>query len=418
MRLTDHPLRRQIVGEMHLRRWPRLAAPAQIIQTLRIVPPADRAAERAMLDALPPGAHLAPSDNPRHAEGDLAPGLSFAWEQHSEACGITLFIRDPAADTTQAMDWLERFPGQTLRATRILITADEAEALSLLPTLDFVGSDLVSCHIGEGAHPPRIWSDFRVGPDGLGLSVLAANGAPSGDLARLAQRFQELGNYRNLALLGLPMAQTHWPRLDAAEAALRALAADVANPALTDDALLDQVTALSLDLMTLSAQTTYRMSATAAYARLVDERLTGLSPRAIPGHPSLPDFTQRRLAPAIRTASAYSSRLDDLTTRAAHFTSLLRTRIETRIENQNAQLLRSLDRSSSLQLRLQQLVEGLSVVALSYYGISLIAYMLKAAQHRFDTLPVPEILGALVPVVLLTLWLGLHRMKTRLLERP
>ena len=137
--------------------------------------------------------------------------------------------------------------------------------------------------------------------------------------------------------------------------------------------------------------------------------------RAIAGYPSLEDFTQRRLLPAIRTVQAYSRRLDDLTARAAHFTSLLRTRVETRIENQNGRLLRSLERSSSLQLRLQQLVEGLSVVALSYYGISLIGYMLKAAEHRFEHFPAAEIVGALVPVVVITMWLGLHRMKARVL---
>ncbi len=417
MRLNEHPLRRQVVGEMHLRRWPRLAPPAQILQVLRIVAPQDRAAERAMLDDLPLNGHLAPSDNARHAEGELGPGLSFAWEQHSEACGITLFVRDPAVDVAPALAWIERFPGEVIRATRIHLVATEAEAEALLPDLDFVGSDLVSCHIGAASleRPVRLWSDFRVGPEGLGISLVAANGAPSGDLARLLQRFQELGNYRNLALMGLPVAQGNWGRLDADEAALRQLAGDVARPEITDDALLEQVSALSLDLMSLSTETSYRMSATAAYAQLVEERLAGLSVRAIAGYPSLEDFTQRRLLPAIRTVQAYSRRLDDLTARAAHFTSLLRTRVETRIENQNGRLLRSLERSSSLQLRLQQLVEGLSVVALSYYGISLIGYMLKAAEHRFEHFPAAEIVGALVPVVVITMWLGLHRMKARVL---
>jgi uncharacterized membrane-anchored protein len=64
---------------------------------------------------------------------------------------------------------------------------------------------------------------------------------------------------------------------------------------------------------------------------------------------------------------------------------------------------------------LQQLVEGLSVVALSYYGISLLGYMLKAAEHRFEHFPAAEIIGALVPVVVVSMWLGLHRMKARVL---
>jgi hypothetical protein len=61
----------------------------------------------------------------------------------------------------------------------------------------------------------------------------------------------------------------------------------------------------------------------------------------------------------------------------------LRTR-ET--HRKSERLLRSMERSSSLQLRLQQLVEGLSVVALSYYGISLIGYML-GRRAPFRTFP-------------------------------
>lgn len=413
MQLKEHPLRRQVVGEMHLRRWPRIAVPCRIMQVLRILPESQRAAERAMLGALPPGGILCASDNPRHAEGTIGPGLQFVWEQHSEACGITLFVGEDAADPAAALAWVERFPGEAIRATRIHVVATDAEAEALLPQMGFVRSDLVSCQIGDGA--VRLWSDFRIGPEGFGVSVVAANGAGEGDLARLLQRFQELGNYRNLALMGLPVAQGNWPRLDAAEAALRRFSTDVARPELTDDVLLERVSELSLDLMSLSTETSYRMSATAAYAQLVEERLAGLLVRPIDGFPSLEDFTQRRLLPAIRTAQAYTRRLDELTARAAHFTSLLRTRIETRIENQNARLLRSMERSSSLQLRLQQLVEGLSVVALSYYGISLLGYMLKAAEHRFEHFPAAEIIGALVPVVVVSMWLGLHRMKARLL---
>lgn len=407
---------------MHLRRWPRIAAPMQILQVLRIVSPEELEAERAMLAALPPGGELAPSDNPRHAEGTLGPGISFVWEQHSEACGITLFLGQGEGDTRAAIAWVERFPGQAMRATRIHVVADEAEAQAMLPQLGFVGSDMVSCHIGvtpgllaAGMRPVRLWSDFRAGPEGLGISLIAVNDAAGSDLARLLQRFQELGNYRNLALMGLPMARACWPRLDASEAALRALATDVASPAISDDALLERVSVLSLDLMSLATETSYRMSATSAYAQLVEERLAGLSSRSIPGYPGLDDFTQRRLLPAIRTAQAYRNRLDDVTARAAHFTSLLRTRVETRIENQNGRLLRSMERSSSLQLRLQQLVEGLSVVALSYYGISLIGYMLKGAEHRFEQIPAPEIMGVLVPVVVFAMWKGLHRMKAKVL---
>jgi uncharacterized membrane-anchored protein len=426
MQLNEHPLRRQVVGEMHLRRWPQICAPARIFQVLRLVGPEDRSAERAVLATPPLGARPAACDNPRHIQGDLGPGLSYVWEQHSEACGITLFAAE-GADPGVALEWISRFPGQVIRATRTLVVADEAEAGRELANMGFTASDVVSCHIGETfgdrrsttSHGARLWSDFRIGADGFGQMLIAANGMDrqghGGDMARLLQGLQELGNYRNLALMGLPVAQANWGRLDEAEESLRHLATDVANNAKTDDSLLERVCALSLELISITAETTYRLGATDAYAQLVEDRLAGLCVRPVAGFPSLVDFTQRRLLPATRTCLAFGRRLDVLGARAGHFTALLRTRIETRIENQNARLLHSMERSASLQLRLQQLVEGLSVVALSYYGIGLVGYMLKGWEGLDAQFPAAVVIGALVPVVVGTMWWGIHRLKSKLL---
>lgn len=184
---------------------------------------------------------------------------------------------------------------------------------------------------------------------------------------------------------------------------------------MTDDALLARVSAISLDLMHVAAQTGYRMNATEAYARLAEERLAALAVRPVAGHPSLVDFTQRRLLPAVRTCSAFARRVDQLQARAARFAALLRTRVETHIENQNGRLLRSMERSASLQLRLQQLVEGLSVVALSYYAVALLGYVFKGAEEIWPHLPAPLIIGLMVPLVVAGTWWAIHRMKARLL---
>lgn len=423
----EHPLRRQMVSEMHLRRWPELAAPTLLVQILRLVPGEAREAEAAALAGLPAGA-LDEADNPRHASGTLAGGIRFVWERHSEASAITLFLPmppDPAdlnsadlasADpaSAAALAWAEALPGEVIRATRILIVPDEAGAEAVLPRLGMTDMDVVSCRVGpQGA--ARIWSDFRIGAGGLGCLLVAAGDVTGGDLSRLVQRLQELGNYRNLALLGLPVAQAHWDDLNRIEQALAALAADVALPQMTDDMLLEKVSQLSLDLMRVATAASYRMSATAAYARLVEERLADVAPQAVRGFPSLADFTQRRLLPAVRTCAAHVRRESELSLRAARFAALLRTRIETRIENQNARLLRSMEQSATMQLRLQQLVEGFSVVALSYYGISLVSYMLKGLEEIWPGLPVPVIDMALVPVVVGGMWLGIHHLKRRVL---
>lgn len=420
--LNEHPLRRSVVGEMHLRRWPPVVAPTLIVQVLRLIGEGERASEQAHLASLPAGGRLDPSDNPKHMSGTLPGGLAFTWERHTEASAIALFAPEPGAAALldpqddvavrAALDWIDAFPGETLRATRILVLPDEVAADALVPRLAFAEAELVSCHVGAGA---RLWSDFRIGRGGFGTLLIAAGGMPGGDLSRLVQRIQELGNYRNLALLGLPVAQEHWVRLNAIEAELSILAGDVARHDLTDDSLLERVSALSLELMTISEGTSYRMNATAAYARLVEERLAQSDPRPIPGYQSLTDFTQRRLLPAVRTCAAFAGRDAELSGRAARFAALLRTRIETRIENQNARLLRSMEQSARLQFRLQQLVEGLSVVALSYYAISLLGYVLKGMEGFAPDLPVPEILALATPLVMVGVAVITHRLKDRLI---
>ncbi|OYW35106.1 MAG: hypothetical protein B7Z42_15640, partial [Brevundimonas sp. 12-68-7] len=135
-----------------------------------------------------------------------------------------------------------------------------------------------------------------------------------------------------------------------AEAVLRA------STVLTDDDLLERLSDLSLELMSIATATGFRLGATAAYARLVEDRLSELAVVPVTGSLSLIDFTERRFLPAVRTCAAFSRRQSELSLRVSQFTSLLRTRVETRIENQNGRLLASMERSASMQLRLQQLV--------------------------------------------------------------
>ena len=412
--MIEHELRRQVVGEMHLRRWPVLHVPCLVIQYVLTVDAGEREAEAAHL----PGSDTAAA----HRSGTLESGARWMWERHSEGSTLALFVDDydaasypaaPAESTAAAaMDWANALPGRVICATKALVLANEAEAERVIDRLDFERGETVSCHLSGG---PRMWSDFRLKDDGFGEVVVAANNANARDLTRIVQRLQELGNYRNRALLGLPAAQSAWPRLDAAEARLTDLAERVAADTETDDALMEKLSALSSELSAISTATNYRLSATAAYAKLVEERLAQLNVGKIESYASLIDFTQRRFLPAQRTCAAVTERERQLSERADHLTSLLRARISTRIENQNGRLLRSMERSATMQLRLQQLVEGLSVVALSYYLVGLLGYVLHGFAARDAGFDVDLVLAIMVLPIVLAVWLALKGAKTRLL---
>jgi uncharacterized membrane-anchored protein len=411
--LREHPARREIVGEMHLRRWPLIGPGMRIVQIVRLADPDEEAEEQSALLARLAIDRGGCEAGRRHVSATLLERVKLTWERHSEASTLSLFVDAGAGELDAAVEWVEGLPGAAVRATKIWIVADEPEAAAVIAQMPFDPLQLVSCTIGDGA---RIWSDFRIRDDGYGCLVVAANGLAPSDVTRAVQRLQELGNYRNLALLGLPVAREAWPRLDEAENALRNLGDELARTDVRDDELLERLCRVSLGLAALAAATGYRMSATAAYAQLVEERLTELRPEPIAGYPSLFDFTQRRLLPAVRTCSTFAGRERELTRRTAHVTSLLRTRIETRIENQNARMLGALNRSAKMQLRLQDLVEGLSVVAISYYSVSLLRLFLAELGARAPSRFSHPIKAAAVPIVIGLVFVGLRHLRRRALR--
>ena len=412
--MREHELRQRVVGEMHLRRWPRLSAPMEIVQILNILDDGDRMRESDFIAGF--SGNPACLSGASHVSGMLHGAIAYIWERHSEASTVTLFAGSGQRGVIDdAVSQMENFPGAAIRATRITIVEDEDKARACLEDMAFVGDELVSCHVGDGI---RVWSDFRIGADGYGRLLVAANGACDGDLTRTVQRLQELGNYRNLALMGLPVAQAQSRSLHEAEAKLQELGQMLSHPEARDDDLLDQLCQLSLEIGALAGATNYRMSATSAYAQLVDERLAELAPQPVRGCQSLADFTQRRLLPAVRTCASFTRRLQQIANLAAHLSGLLRTRIETRIENQNAKLLASLERNASMTLRLQQLVEGLSVVAISYYGVSLLGHMLEGIEPFAPGLHASTILSVATPLILMGSWFCLHRLRNAVLRRP
>lgn len=403
MPFIDHPLRTRVVSEMHMRRMPPLSPPMLMIQMVRLLSPDERAAERLHVLAMP-GVDTADVDQRnRHIGGTRNDGVEFLWECHSEATTATLIMPASATsafaagvDDSDAMQWLLNAPGTVLRAVRVAIVSNHDAATASMADAGFSAAELVSCTIG----PVRIWSDFLIRDDNFGRLLVTGDDMPAADLGRVVQQLQELGNYRNLALLGLPLAQEQGPQVAALEQVLVDIAQRMADGE-ADPALLDQLCELAAQVTAITATTAFRMSATAAYAQIVQDRILALNATSISGYQSLEEFTERRLLPATRTCASFSSRLEALAVRIERATSLLRTRVEMALQAQNSALLQSMDKNSERQLRLQRVVEGLSVVAVSYYAVSLLSYMLRAVAD-YAHIPHDALVAySVVPVMIL-----------------
>lgn len=73
-----------------------------------------------------------------------------------------------------------------------------------------------------------------------------------------------------------------------------------------------------------------------------------------------------------------------------------------------------MDRRADLQLRLQETVEGLSVVVLSYYLVGLVSYAVKALSKLGLPLNPDLATGLAIPVVLVAVGLGMRRLRRHL----
>ena len=121
--------------------------------------------------------------------------------------------------------------------------------------------------------------------------------------------------------------------------------------------------------------------------------------------------TRWTVAPAMRTCRSVEDRLSNLSEKLARAATLLRTKVNVAVEKQNRDLLHSMNTRAKLQLRLQQTVEGLSVAAVSYYVVGLIAYLAKGfGAERFGVKD-SVLTAAAVPIVVLIIWLLVRRIR-------
>ena len=96
--------------------------------------------------------------------------------------------------------------------------------------------------------------------------------------------------------------------------------------------------------------------------------------------------------------------------RATRAGNLLRTRVDVERSAQNQELLASMDKRADLQLRLQRTVEGLSVVAISYYAVNLALYLLGPVGEETG-LSKGVLTAVVTPVVILLVWLMIRRIR-------
>jgi uncharacterized membrane-anchored protein len=170
---------------------------------------------------------------------------------------------------------------------------------------------------------------------------------------------------------------------------------------------------VSAELERLEVASSFRFGATRAYEALVHDRISVLREVRVGGRQTLAEFMRRRFDPAMRTVRAADERLKVLSERAMRAGQLLSTQVEVARSAQNQALLASMDRRADTQLRLQRTVEGLSVVAISYYAVGLAGYVVEplAAAAGWSK---GATMAVLAPAVVLGVWALVRRIRQSL----
>lgn len=418
-----HPQRDRLVGELHARPLAPLATPATLSRLAMLVEAgADRGAEVAHLAALCRLYGVGePAAEAIHFSADFG-AFQLRYERHTEFAGWT-FLKpllpppagaDPFTDTAIAAvprDWLAGMPGQAIAAFHIAIIPEPPDQEPVFAGLPAEG--LAASTLAGGA--ALVGTDFRIHADGFARILVLDGGLGPARAGRIAQTLWEIETYRMMALLALPLARGAAPQLSEASERLSALASKARGSGGLehDRAALTELSDLATGIEQMAATTAERFSAAEAYRTLVAQRLDALAEVPIPGLPTLREFLNRRLDPAVATVAATGTRIARLSIRCGRAVDLLRARVAVAQEAQTQTLLVTMADTGRAQLRLQETVEGLSVAGISYYLVSLAGTTLKPLQTTQPHLPVDAALSLLVPVVAAAVWLWMRRRQRR-----
>lgn len=406
---TEHAYRRLIDAETHARPVLPMAAPCRI-RRLAFMSADDGSDLRALHGKMAAVAG-AVADGPAWARQLVFErgGRHVTWELHNEFATLTW--------TSAIEDWETRPEGigLDLHARLLLVFATRidlvpSQAIGELALGGFSPLSLCYSRVFDGQAEAA--TDFRLDADGFTRFEVAAGS--SGDLRRgvIVRRLLEIETYRTMALIGLPLAREMGGRVGAYERQLAAIMQTIGrgDTAAEHQATLAALHALSSEVGRTVEETSFRFAATQAYADVLDERLRRLGEQAIGEFTTIERFINNRAHPAIATCRAMEKRLSALTDKVQRSIELLDARISLSIQTQNQAVLDGLSATARSQFRLQQTVEGLSIIAISYYALGLLGYVYEGL-HEVLPLAKGTMMALSAPLVLLVVFLGVRQIR-------
>ncbi|MBN9309926.1 DUF3422 domain-containing protein [Devosia sp.] len=405
----EHRYRRLIDAETHAR--PVLpASPPVRIRRLAFMSADGGADLRALHEKMGVVAGAAP-EGPAWARQLVfrRDGRQVTWELHNEFATITW--------TGPTDDWEARPAGIGLElhenlllvfATRIDVIGTESIAESALA--GFSPLSLSYSSIFDGG--AQAATDFRLDEDGFTRFEVAAGHSGELRIGVIVRRLLEIETYRTMALIGLPLAREMGGQVSSYERQLAAIMQKAGDGDTAEDhnSALEALHRLSGEISRTVELTSFRFAATQAYGEVLAERLTRLREKAIGEFTTIERFLNNRTQPALATCRATEKRLTALTEKVQRAIELLDARITLSIQTQNRAVLDGISQTGRSQYRLQLTVEGLSIIAISYYALGILGYVFEGL-HEVLPFSKGEMTAVAAPVVVLVVFLAIRRIR-------
>ncbi len=423
-KIEIHPLREKLYNELHNRPFPSITTPAQLTHIAIQHHGKLKVEEYEFISLLCNRFQVnSPAKSMPCFYQDF--GLfSLRWERHLEYSTYTFIRQAPLTEQPFVKNainyvpsnWFEKMPGQVLAAVHLIIESeniDKARTHKVDKYFDHM-SLIASAPVNSKA---KVWSSFKLHEDGFGRFLIYQQDLSAAQSGRLVQQLLQLDTYRLMATLGLPLAQAINSELNQLDLQLQQVTTYIAlGSDKSDRELLTQVSKIAAKVEDYRSQSTYRFSATNAYYDVVLQRMEDLKEDEISGYMTLQEFLMRRITPAVKTCQTASNHLEDISRRVTRASDLLRTRVEMVLQEQNQTLLKSMNHRAHIQMRLQQTVEGLSVAAISYYGMQLFETMLTSLPIFGIEYNHELVSGFAVPIVITLVFIGTRVIHKRLMK--
>lgn len=404
--MRTHPLRQQIIGEVHARPFQKLYSPVSLIHvavTIDQLTHFDSVKRGVVKLAQEMGLYDAPLGSFFFCRNDIC---ALRFEAHNEFYTLTVYRFGSEALPSGFMERIQCLDGAFLCGCEVVCCKGLEDVDSWVRGQ--FEHQIVGAEIMGGA--ARVWTDFHHRDDsGLTRILVEDTSLASYQRGRLLQRLCEIEVYRHMALLALPEALKAMPQVSRFDQSLARISSRMSTEPAAD--LLDELTGLASGVEALAASTANRFAATEAYFALLESRVDELRESRIEGLQTIAQFMERRADPAHRTCRSTGQRIESLSKRIARTSELIRSQVDLSTEQQVRDLLSTLSGRARSQLRLQAKLEGFTVIVVTYYAFDLIERTLRntiQVDHVLDAALL--ILGGAVPLIALVLWLYVRRM--------